>query len=100
METTNKITIEIDKDLDLLTALVNDKRNNDSLESIDYDNIIFFVEHDTKKLIMIQVYDFSIFKKKMLSKFLRVESNESINTWLYFLVNSFQAAQQNQFNTN
>ncbi len=100
MMTPDKIAIEIDKELDLLTAFVNKKSTDNSLESTDYDNIIYFKEPETRNLIMIQVYDFSLFKKKMLKKFLQIDSNESIYTWLYFLVNSFQAAQQNQTNIN
>lgn len=90
-----EMKINIDKNLDLLTASYPDKKNNFRLEVIEIDyNILFHVNPETHEVIMIQIYDFSIIKRKLIKHLMFMVTKDSIRTWLNTLVASFGADRQ------
>lgn len=87
-----EIKISIDKDLDLLTAFVNEKKSDNSLTAIDSGNIIFYVEPETNELIMVQIYDFNVLRKKLFKNLMVLATKGAINAWLNSIISAFQAS--------
>jgi len=88
-----KIIINIDKKLDILTAYIDDNIDNKSnLEVIEADmNILFHVNPETRELVMIQIYDFSIIKRMLQKKMFFLVTKTAIKTWLNTIIESFKA---------
>lgn len=89
-----EIELNIDKELDLLTAIV---KNSDPIDSqlevkeID-DNILFHINPSTNELVMIQIYDFSIIRRKLIRHLLFLITKDAIRIWLSSLIASFKAS--------
>jgi hypothetical protein len=89
-----KMNINIDKKLDVLTAYIKeDYISNSNLEVIEVDdmNILFHIDPQTRELVMIQVYDFSVIKRILIKRLLFLVTKNAIKTWLNTIVESFQA---------
>jgi len=93
-----QIELNIDKELDLLTAIVNPNTTNSQLEvrEID-DNILFHINPVTNELIMIQIYDFSVIRRKLVRHLLFLITKDAIRVWLNSLVVSFSAGRKPRF---
>jgi hypothetical protein len=93
-----QIELNIDKELDLLTAIVNPNTTNSQLEvrEID-DNILFHINPVTNELIMIQIYDFSVIRRKLVRHLLFLITKDAIRVWLNSLVVSFSAGRKLRF---
>ncbi len=88
------MNINIDKKLDVLTAYIKeDYISNSNLEVIEVDdmNILFHIDPQTRELVMIQVYDFSVIKRILIKRLLFLVTKNAIKTWLNTIVESFQA---------
>ena len=88
-----KMIINIDKKLDILTAYTNvDSINKSNLEVIETDmNILFHVNSQTGELVMIQIYDFSVIKRMLIKHLLFLVTKNSIRAWLSTIAESFKA---------
>lgn len=88
-----EIKLDINKDLDLLTVYVNsEKINKARLEVIEIDdNILFHIEFSTNELVMIQIYDFSIIKRKLSRHLTFFLTKNIIKAWLNTIIASFRA---------
>ena len=91
-----KIKIDINKELDLLTAYVDENRNsnNSNLNVLPgpFDgSILFHVDNQTNELVMIQIYDFSIIKRKLMKELIFLVTKHTIQRWLTTIVDSFRA---------
>jgi hypothetical protein len=88
-----KMNINIDKTLDLLTATFPSKKENGShLEVIEIDNnILFHVNPETNEVVMVQIYDFSVIKRKFIKHLMPFITKDSIRIWLNTLIASFKA---------
>jgi len=89
-----KMNIKIDKGLDLMTAYVQeDKINTTDLEVIDIDayNILLHIDPSTKEVVFIQIYDFSIIKRKLIRHLIFLITKGAIRNWLNPIVESFKA---------
>jgi hypothetical protein len=85
-----EIRIEIDKQLDLLTARLKETKN--PLETIESDNFLFFVDSETKDLVMIQIYDFRVIRRKLLRHLMILVTKRAIQTWIRTLADTFRAS--------
>lgn len=88
------MNIKIDKELDLMTAYVQeDKIGKTNLEVIDIDvyNVLVHIDPETKEVVYIQIYDFSIIRRKLLKHLIFLITNGAIRTWLDTIVESFKA---------
>lgn len=85
-----EIKIEIDKRLDLLTAHI--KESTNPLQTIESDNILFFVDTETKDLVMIQIYDFQIVRRKLLKHLMILATKKGVQAWIRTLADSFKAS--------
>jgi len=90
-----KIKIDINKDLDLLTAyLENSHSDNDHLDVLPgpFDgNVLFHVNSQSNELVMIQIYDFSIIKRKLMKELIFLITRHTIRRWLTTIADSFRA---------
>ncbi len=89
-----KINIKIDRELDLMTAYVQEDRLNKSeLEVIDIDdyNILIHLDPLTKEVVFVQVYDFSIIRRKLLGQLTLLITKRAIRNWLDLIIKSFKA---------
>jgi len=91
-----KIKINIDKELDLLTAFIDSKNEHGTghleVKEGPFDgNVLFHVNPSNNEVVMIQIYDFSIIKRKLLRHLIFLLTKDAINTWLSTLVDSFKA---------
>ena len=89
-----KMNINIDKKLDILTAYIKvDSTNKSNLEVIEADmNILFHVNSQTRELVMIQIYDFSVIKRMLIKHLLFLVTKNAIKTWLSTIAESFMAS--------
>lgn len=88
-----KMKIKIDKELDLMTAYVQeDKLNKAELEVYDIDdyNILLHVDPNTKEVVYIQIYDFSIIKRRLTRHLIFLITKGAIRSWLTPIVESFK----------
>lgn len=92
-----KMNINIDKNLDLLTATFPELQSGGQpLEVVEIDyNILFHINPVTKEIIMIQIYDFSVIKRKFIKHLMLFITKDSIRTWLNTLIASFKANKSN-----
>jgi hypothetical protein len=91
-----EIELNIDKELDLLTAIVKNSNSTNSpleVKEVD-DNILFHINPSTNELVMIQIYDFSIIRRNLIKHLLFLVTKDAIRVWLNSLVASFRAGQQ------
>lgn len=88
-----KMNINIDKKLDILTAYIKDDAiDKSNLEVIETDmNILFHVNSQTGELIMIQIYDFSVIKRMLTKHLLFLVTKNAIRAWLSTIAESFKA---------
>jgi len=85
-----EIKIEIDKQLDLLTARLKETKN--PLETVESGNILFFVDSETKDLVMIQIYDFRVIRRRLLRHLIILATRRAIQIWIRTLADSFRAS--------
>ena len=92
------IRIEHDRELDLLTAYLNEDSENqlDVLEGPFDGHVLFYVDSVTKKLARIEIYDFSIIQRMLLRRFIFLLTKETIKSWLATLIDSFRANPNHQ----
>jgi len=90
-----KMKIDIDKELDLLTAYLENKNSNNKnlnvLEGPFDRNVLFHVNSQTNELVMIQIYDFSIIKRRLMKELIFLVTKHTISSWLTTLIDSFKA---------
>lgn len=88
-----EIKLDINKELDLLTVHVNpEKIGKTRLEVVEIEyNILFHIDPETNELIMMQIYDFSIIKRKLLRHLTFLITKDAIKAWLRTIIESFQA---------
>jgi hypothetical protein len=88
-----KMNIKIDKELDLMTAYVQeDKLNKTELEIYDIDdyNILLHVDPTSKEVVYVQIYDFSIIKRKLIRHLIFLITKGAIRNWLAPIIESFK----------
>lgn len=89
-----EIKLNINKELDLLTVHINpEKIGKTRLEVIEIDdNLLFHIDSSTNELVMIQIYDFSIIKRKLFWHLNFMLTKDAIKAWLSPIIASFQAS--------
>ncbi len=89
-----EIRYERDSALDVFTAHVQEKIAHplETIESELFDgNILFQVDSVTGELIKIQIYDFSIIRRKLLWQLIFLYPTRAIENWLTVMISAFQA---------
>jgi hypothetical protein len=88
-----EIKLDIDKELDLLTVHVSpEKIGRTRLEVVEIEyNILFHIDPETNELVMMQIYDFSIIKRKLLRHLTFLITKGALKAWLTTIIASFQA---------
>ena len=89
----NDLKIEIDKELDLLTAYI--KEVDNPLETIagPYDgHILFFIDSQTKELARIEIYNFKKIRRILIRQFIFLITKETIKNWIIPIADSFRAS--------
>ena len=96
-----KIEINIDKELDLLTAYIGQSSENKNthlevLEGPFNGNVLFHVNPKNNELVMIQIIDFTIIKRILFKHMILLLTKDAIITWLSTLIDSFKANKPKQ----
>lgn len=88
----NEIKIEIDKELDLLTAYIKEVNNPLDVIAGPFDgHMLFFIDSQTKELARIEIYDFKIIRRILVRQFIFLITKKTIKNWLSTIADSFKA---------
>ena len=88
------IQYEINSVIDVFTAHVKPDIAH-PLETIEAEGgagtILFQVDSLTKELVRVVIYDFSVFRRKLLMKLIFLYTTKTLENWLNTIISSFQA---------
>ena len=94
-ETLEAIKLERDTKLDICIAHIREIEHplETEVSPLFDGNVLFKVDSVTGELVQIFIYDFSIVRKKLLTKLIFLYTSQAINTWLQILIAGFGAGQ-------
>ena len=88
------IPYEIDAKIDVFTAYIKSDISH-PLETIETElsagTILFQVDALTKELVSVVIYDFSVFRRKLLMRLIFLYTTNTLENWLQTIISAFQA---------
>ena len=88
------IQYDIDSTVDVLTAHLKSDVVH-PLETIEAEGIagtiLFQVDSLTRELVRVVIYDFSVFRRKLLMRLIFLYTTKTLENWLSTIISSFQA---------
>lgn len=89
----SQIRIERDRELDLFIAHVREITHplETRVVSLFDGNILFKVDSVTNELVQVFIYDFSVVRRKLLTKFVFIYTTSAVKNWIGMLIAGFKA---------
>ncbi|MDM8569734.1 hypothetical protein QUF50_09540 [Thiotrichales bacterium HSG1] len=88
------VNFEHDNELDLLIAHFGEIKNPlETEETPFYENILFKVDSKTGELVQVLIYDFSAFRRHLLTQLIFLYTRKTIKNWLKVLVAGFKVGE-------
>ena len=92
----SRIRIERDRELDLFIAHVREITNPLETRVVPLldGNILFKVDSVTDDLVQVFIYDFSVVRRRLLTKLIFVYTTGAVENWINMLIAAFKAGKK------